>query len=149
MSTNFELISTVYIGFYVQAPSQGSLNPIVVAKLSGFWLGLTTNADYTPLGTLWCLIEVAGLLLSTTRISPWFLLLQAWFLVKEWHVLYFPLVFNFFCMLNNIMMSLLHLWKDAMSTKPPWSLSNEFKLSCITVFKKSSACLLIRGRQIF
>ena len=65
--------------------------------------------------TLWCLIEVAGLLLSTTLISPWFLLLQACFLVKEWHVLYFPLVFNFFCMLHNIMMSLLHLWKDAMS----------------------------------
>ena len=82
--------------------------------------------------TLWCLIEVTGLLLSTTQICLWFLLLQACFLVKEWHVLYFPLVFNFFCMLHNIMMSLLHLWKDAMSTKPPWSLSNKFNLSCIT-----------------
>ena len=37
--------STVYIGFYDQPPSQesGSLNPVVVAKLSGFSLGLATR----------------------------------------------------------------------------------------------------------
>ena len=34
---------------------------------------------------------------------------QACFLVKEWHVLHFPLVFNFSFFLLSIMMSLLHL----------------------------------------
>ena len=45
--------STVYIGFYDQPLSQGSrsLNPIVVAKLSGFSLGLTTRWSLKPMQT--------------------------------------------------------------------------------------------------
>ena len=43
--------TTVYIGFYDQPPSQGSrsLNLIVVAKLSGFSLGLTTRWSLNPM----------------------------------------------------------------------------------------------------
>ena len=45
------LYSTVYIGFYDQPPSQesGSLNPVVVAKLSGFSLGLATRWSLKPM----------------------------------------------------------------------------------------------------
>ena len=47
--------------------------------------------------------------------------------------LYFTLVFNFSCLIHSMMMmSLLHLWGNAMSTNPPWSLSFEFSGSCIT-----------------
>ena len=44
-------LSTVYIGFYDQPPSQesGSLNPVVVAKLSGFSLGLATRWSLKPM----------------------------------------------------------------------------------------------------
>ena len=47
----FCLPITVYIGFYDQPPSQGSrsLNLIVVAKLSGFSLGLTTRWSLNPM----------------------------------------------------------------------------------------------------
>ena len=43
--------NTVYIGFSDQPPSQGSrsLNLIVVAKLSGFSLGLTTRWSLNPM----------------------------------------------------------------------------------------------------
>ena len=43
--------NTVYIGFYDQPPSQesGSLNPVVVAKLSGFSLGLATRWSLKPM----------------------------------------------------------------------------------------------------
>ena len=43
--------NTVYIGFCDQPPSQGSrsLNLIVVAKLSGFSLGLTTRWSLNPM----------------------------------------------------------------------------------------------------
>ena len=37
--------STVYIGFWDQPPSEGSrlLNPVEVAKVSGFWLPIVTS----------------------------------------------------------------------------------------------------------
>ena len=43
--------TTVYIGFYDQPPSQksGSLNPVVVAKLSGCSLGLATRWSLKPM----------------------------------------------------------------------------------------------------
>ena len=46
--------NTVYIGFYDQPPSQGSrsLNPIVVAKLNEFSLGLTTRWSLKPMQTI-------------------------------------------------------------------------------------------------
>ena len=46
-----QTLNTVYIGFYDQPPSQesGSLNPKVVAKLSGFSLGLATRWSLKPM----------------------------------------------------------------------------------------------------
>ena len=43
--------STVNIGFYDQPSSQGSgsLNPVMVAKLSGFSLGLATRWSLKPM----------------------------------------------------------------------------------------------------
>ena len=37
--------STVYVGFWDQPPSEGSrlLNPVEVAKVSGFWLLIATS----------------------------------------------------------------------------------------------------------
>ena len=80
-------------------------------------------------------------------IFPTVLVLQSCFLVKRLACLVLHPGFYFSCLLHSIkMMSLIHLWRNAKSTNPPWSLSFEFSGSCITarILKKSMACLLIQ-----
>ena len=45
--------------------------------------------------------------------------------------MYFTMVFNILSFLHSILMSLLHLWGNAMSSNSPWSLSCDFSGSCI------------------
>ena len=82
-----------------------------------------------------------SLVLNRRRVSciqhnlvfPWSSCIAIMFLSKKgWPVLYFTLVFNFSCLFYSMMMSLLQLLENAMTTNSPWSLSYEFSTSCIT-----------------
>ena len=59
------------------------------------------------------------------------------------------MVFNFSCLFNSMMMSLLHLWGNAMFTNSPWSLSYMFSSSCITPrFSKKYSMSSIKHQRV-